>query len=92
MRLLIVPKTMTTQELYSEILGLVSFKNTDLSPENAEEFVDVNIMNSSGSSNSILFSSKLPCDFCGRKNCENCKLEVSPDLTVEDLMDKIKNS
>lgn len=52
----------------------------------------LNIINQSKKSSGYFSSSKLACDYCGSRSCENCSLPITEEKTLKDLLDNRPNS
>ncbi|CAG9318242.1 unnamed protein product [Blepharisma stoltei] len=105
MRLIFLQTSMTLTEIHIYIANM--FKNiiensTGRLFEDDEEGIrdlyaqhppyDLRIYNQSKKTSGFLSSSKLPCDFCGRNNCENCNLPLSSKKTLKEMLDNRPNS
>lgn len=86
-RLVKIPLEMTTEEIHEMIAGRV--KALVKYNEEFEGIYSVNIVNTSKVVNGIFFSSKAPCDFCGKK-CENCLLPKNTE-TLAKLLERRVN-
>lgn len=83
------PLTSTGLDMQNRLLdrfGCIITQNSSLSPL----FV-LNYVNTSKVTEGFFYSSQLPCDFC-KKKCKNCPIDLTSSTTLQEMLDKRKNS
>lgn len=88
MRFLILDTAMNTLDIYRNFIDIAK-RGYEHDIEDLDDYFTVNIVNNSKTDNSsYIFSSKQPCAYCGSKKCDNCPLELSETLSLQDLISK----
>ena len=83
------PLTSTGEEMHSRLrrrFRCIVDQNSSLS----SLFV-LNYVNTSKVTEGFFYSSQLPCDFC-KKKCKNCPIDEGDSVTLQEMLDKRKNS